>query len=57
MTPTKSHTERQPSIDELDRELLVSLIAQIDGVEAVVEDLHIADSSFQESPSEITLHL
>ncbi len=42
---------------ELDRDLLLSLIAQLDGVEAVVEHLQIADSPFQESQSEITLHL
>ncbi len=42
---------------ELDRDLLVSLIVQIDGVKAVVEHLQIADSPFQESQSEITLHL
>ncbi len=42
---------------ELDRDLLLSIIAQLDGVEAVVEHLQIADSPFQESPSEITLHL
>ncbi len=42
---------------ELDRELLISLVAQLDGVEEVVEHLQIADRSFQESQSEITLHL
>jgi len=42
---------------ELDRELLISLVAQLDGVKEVVEHLQIADRPFQESPSEITLHL
>ena len=42
---------------ELDRDLLVSLITQIDGVEAVDEQLQIDDSPSQESQSEITLHL
>ncbi|MFB3132910.1 MAG: BON domain-containing protein, partial [Rhodothermales bacterium] len=42
---------------ELDRELLISLVAQLDGVKEVVEHLQIADKPFQESPSEITLHL
>ena len=42
---------------ELDRDLLLSLIAQIDGVEAVEEQLQIVDSPFQESQSEIMLRL
>ncbi len=42
---------------ELDRELLIALVAQLDGVKEVVEHLQIVDRPFQESPSEITLHL
>ena len=42
---------------QLDRELLLSLVAQLDGVKEVVEHLQIVERPFQESPSEITLHL
>jgi len=42
---------------ELDRDLLIALVAQLDGVKEVVEHLQIVDRPFQESPSEITLHL
>lgn len=42
---------------ELDRDLLVSLVARLDGVQDVVEHLQIVDRPFQESQSEITLHL
>ena len=42
---------------ELDRDLLVSLITEIDGVETVEEQLEIVDLPFEESSSEIILHL
>jgi len=41
----------------LDRDLLVSLVAQIPGVSDVIEHLQIVDHPFQEAQSEITLHL
>ena len=42
---------------ELDRNLIVSLVEQIDGVEAVEEHLQIVDLPFQEAESEIMLEL
>ena len=42
---------------ELDRDLLVSLIAQLDGVVEVVEHLQIVEAPFRESESEIMLNL
>ncbi len=42
---------------QLDCELLIALVAQLDGVKEVAEHLQIVDRPFQESPSEITLHL
>ena len=39
------------------RDLLVSLITEIDGVETVEEQLEIVDLPFEESSSEIILHL
>ena len=42
---------------ELDRDLLVSFVEQIDGVEGVDEHLQIVDQPFQETESEITLQL
>lgn len=42
---------------ELDRDLLVSLVRRIDGVEDVVEHLQIVDRPFQGTEAEITLNL
>ena len=42
---------------ELDRNLIVSFVEQIDGVEDVVEHLQIVDLPFQETQSEIMLEL
>ena len=42
---------------QLDRELLLALVVQLDGVVEVVEHLQIVDRPIQESLSEITLHL
>ena len=42
---------------ELDRDLLIALVGQIDGVTEVVEHLQIVEEPFQETSSEITLHL
>ena len=42
---------------ELDRNLIVSFVEQIDGVEGVVEHLQIVDLPFQETQSEIMLEL
>lgn len=41
----------------LDRDLLVSLVEQIEGVRGVVEHLQIVDPPFQETGGEITLQL
>ena len=42
---------------ELDRDLLVSFVEQIEGVEGVEEHLQIVDQPFRETESEITLQL